>query len=254
MSGLDVSKQKMHFVNGVRRRAAPRTASACLACKQRKIKVRRSPQNATPLPLTESYKCTGQPGPCQACREYGRYCHFDFKLDARRKTAYRPSTTQWQQQFILKGLLLSIKFNDYDMIQRLVDAIKNGDSPPNVARSIQNNIDALHERVGLTKQAISETDLITLVLRCLACSRPRSRMSSLTSAPPDDLLGHFSSSPSELSSACPASNVDRSSDDTSPFQSSNSDTGQYWTEFAHPLEDFASISISNTFEVCETLV
>src|ERR1700754_2605483 len=85
-----------------RSRAAPRTAHACLSCKKRRIKVRKSSQTAQPLPLTESPKCTGQPGPCQACSKNGDYCHFDSKLDARRRTGYKLSIFH-HQQVILKS-------------------------------------------------------------------------------------------------------------------------------------------------------
>lgn len=208
------------------------------------------------LVLTESYKCTGQPGPCKACVENDRHCHFDTKLDARRKTAYERSATDLQQQFILKGLLLSIKFNNYDMVQGLVDVIRNDKSLSDVAKSLQRNIEALYGEDELTKQAINETDLIAVVLRCLPCSRPRSRKSSKSSAPPDDLLSHFSSSSSEMFSASPTSNADLSWDDISlsQVQSSQTDTGQSSMEFEPPLDDTISMFTSNMFEVRETLV
>lgn len=230
---------------GNRPPALSRTAQACLSCKEKRIKVRRSSQCAEILLLTEITQCTGQPGPCHACSKSRRYCHFDFKLDARRKV-YEPTTTHRQQQFLLKGLLLSIKLNDSDMVQRLVEAIRTDESPPNVAKTLQSNIEALHERGELTKQDISETEMITLVLKFLSCPRSRSHRNSTTSAAQYDLPGPPSSSPSELSSASPATHDDFIFDDMFPLhtQPSNGDLSQYSTEFATSLTDVESMFTS----------
>jgi len=228
---FSLSMNQSSGCTGIRSRAALRTAHACRSCKKRRI------------------KCTGQPGPCQACSKNGNYCHFDAKLDARRKISYKSSTVH-QHQIILKSLLLSIKFNHYALMQRLVEAIRNNDSPPNVAKALQNNIQALHERGELTKEDISNNDMITLVSESLSCSQPRSRTSSTTSTLPHDLLGQSSSSPSELSSVSLATNEDLSMDDTLPIQiqSSNSDAGQCSIEPAYSFTDFESIFTSNAFE------
>ncbi|KAI1609662.1 hypothetical protein EDD36DRAFT_78247 [Exophiala viscosa] len=237
MSVLQMERNKERASpRGSRPPAFSRTAQACLSCKEKRI------------------KCTGQPGPCQACSKSRRYCHFDFKLDARRKI-YEPSTTHRQQQFLLKGLLLSIKLNDSDMVQRLVEAIRNDDSPPNVAKTLQNNIQALHERGELAKKDISETDMITLVLKCLSCPRPRTRTDSTASTAQYDFLGEPSSSHSEWSSASPATHEDFFFDEAFPLQlqSSNCDMAQYSTDSAHSSTDIDSIFTSSTFEVGETI-
>ena len=137
------------------------------------------------------------------------------------------------------------------MVQRLVEAIRNGDSPPNVAKTLQKNIQALHERGELTKQDITETDIISLVLKCLSCRRPRSCRSSTASAGPVDLLGQSPNSSLGSLSVSPATNEDSSFDEMFPLQiqSSNIDPGQYSAELAHSSTDVESLFSSNTFDV-----
>ncbi|KAI1619725.1 hypothetical protein EDD37DRAFT_654613 [Exophiala viscosa] len=136
------------------------------------------------------------------------------------------------------------------MVQRLVEAIRNDDSPPNVAKTLQNNIQALHERGELAKKDISETDMITLVLKCLSCPRPRTRTDSTASTAQYDFLGEPSSSHSEWSSASPATHEDFFFDEAFPLQlqSSNCDMAQYSTDSAHSSTDIDSIFTSSTFE------
>ena len=199
-------------------------------------------------------QCTGQPGPCKACSKKRKYCHFDIKLDARRKIAYEPSTSQRQQQFVLHSLLLSIKFNDYKMVKRLVEAIRNDNSPPNVAKVLQHNIEALQEEGLLTKQDIGETDMISLVLNCLFGQGPGSSTNSNTSTAPYDILRQASISPPCSSVSSSATNESSSLQDMLPFQiqSGNSNAGQYSTEFSPSFPDLGSMFTSNTFPASQT--
>lgn len=138
------------------------------------------------------------------------------------------------------------------MVQRLVEAIRNDDSPPDVAKIIQSNIEALHERGEMTKQDISETEMITLVLKCLSCPRRRSHTSSTTAADQYNLPGQPSSSPSDLSSASTGTQDDFIFDDMFPLHtqpSNNSELGQYSTELASSFTDGDSMFTSNTLEV-----
>ncbi|KAK5232138.1 hypothetical protein LTR47_006667 [Exophiala xenobiotica] len=136
------------------------------------------------------------------------------------------------------------------MVQRLVEAIRNDDSPPSVAKTLQKNIQALHERGELTKQDITETDIISLMLKCLSRRQPRSRRSSTASAGPGDLLGQSPRSPLGSFSVSPDTNEDSSFDEMFPLQiqSSNIDHGQYSTELAHSSTDVESLFSSNTLD------
>jgi hypothetical protein len=177
--------------------------------------------------------------------------HKDIRVDLRLRQSGSKKLTG-----VLYGTRCqSIKFNDYDLIQRLVEAIRNDDSPPNIAKTLRNNILVLQERGELTKEDISNTDMITLVLEGLSYSRPRSGASSTTSTPPYDLLGQSSSSVSELSSDSLATNEDVFIDYTLPIQiqSSNSDAAHCLTEPPYSSTDFESMFALNAFDVPQTL-
>lgn len=93
--------------------------------------------------ILDSVQCTGQPGPCANCSKTGTYCHFDLRLDGRRKHACGATDIHHRQQFIRDALLRSIKYNDADLVQRLVEAIRLGRPLLEVATTLQANIRAL---------------------------------------------------------------------------------------------------------------
>jgi hypothetical protein len=131
-------------------------------------------------------------------------------------------------------------------------AIGKDDSPPNVARTLRHNIQALHERGESTTADIGNTDMITLVLEGLSYSpRPRSGTSSTTSTPSHDLLAQSSSSVSEVSSDSLATNEDVFMDDTLPIQiqSSNGDAAHCSTEPPYSFTDFGSMFEFDAFDV-----
>ncbi|KIW10109.1 hypothetical protein PV08_11069 [Exophiala spinifera] len=215
----------------MRRPSAPKTANACLSCKEKRI------------------KCTGQPSPCQACKKTDRYCHFDLRLDARRRKAGELSATQRQHWFILESLLRSIKFNDRDMVQRLVEAIRSDESPQKVAETFRANIQLVDHLGELTKQDISDADIITLVLQCLSYPSPGSRTNSLDSETRCGLLRAPSSSFSDSSSISPPSSYAVSFDEAfhSAVQSSSvDDEGGIGDELApHDIADIGSMTTYN---------
>ncbi|KAK5243158.1 hypothetical protein LTS06_011006 [Exophiala xenobiotica] len=142
-----------------------RTGSACQSCKKRKT------------------KCTGQPGPCANCSKTGTYCHFDMKLDGRRKHAYEATDIHYRQQFILDSLLRSIKYNDADLVQRLLEAIRVGRPLLEVATALQDNIRALQGRMLSKEHHVTLSDMISLALNCLSDSDFRPHGNSRTSLP-----------------------------------------------------------------------
>ncbi|RVX66726.1 hypothetical protein B0A52_08919, partial [Exophiala mesophila] len=119
---------------------------------------------------------------------------------ARRRKAGELSATQRQQWFILESLLRSIRFNDEDMIQRLIEAIRNDESPPKLAETFRNNIQAVDKLGELAKQDINDADIITLVLQCLCYPSSGPRALSPDSESQKDFLAQPSSSLSDSSS------------------------------------------------------
>lgn len=146
------------------------------------------------------------------------------------------------------------------MVQKLIEAIRNDDSPPKVAEIFRTNIQAVDKLGELTKQDISEADIITLVLQCLSCLSPGSHTNSLDSSTGYDCLGLPSSSLSESSSVSPPSTYDLYFNDTSSsgVQSRSVDEdeeeGRYASEFASHGIEVGSMSTSELFEMPDTMV
>ncbi|KAK5282442.1 hypothetical protein LTR14_012022 [Exophiala xenobiotica] len=120
--------------------------------------------------ILNSAQCTGQPGPCANCSKTGTYCHFDLRLDGRRKHAYGATDIHHRQQFILDALLRSIKYNDADLVQRLVEAIRLGRPLLEVATTLQDNIRALQGKLLSKEHQVTQSDMISLALNCLSDS------------------------------------------------------------------------------------
>ncbi|KEF60721.1 uncharacterized protein A1O9_02282 [Exophiala aquamarina CBS 119918] len=119
-----------------------------------------------------------------------------------------------------------------------------------MARTLRNNIQALQERGELTKEDISNPDMITLLLESLFYSRPRPGESSTTSPSSYDLLGQSSSSVSELSSDSLATDEDVFMDYTRPVQIQSSfDAAHCPTEAPYSFTNFESMVVSNVFDV-----
>ncbi|KAK5310004.1 hypothetical protein LTR93_012129, partial [Exophiala xenobiotica] len=147
-----------------------RTGSACQSCKKRKT------------------KCTGRPGPCANCSKTGTYCHFDLRLDGRRKHAYEATDIHYRQQFILDALLRSIKYNDADLVQRFVEAIRLGRPLLEVATALQDNIRALKSKLLSKEHQVTQSDMISLALNCLSDSDFRPHGNCRTSFPQHQAL------------------------------------------------------------------
>ncbi|KAK5451810.1 hypothetical protein LTR55_012204, partial [Exophiala xenobiotica] len=115
--------------------------------------------------------------PCANCSKTGTHCHFDKRLDGRRKHAYEATDIHSRQQFILDSLLRSIKYHDADLVQRLVEAIRLGRPLLEVAIILQDNIRALQGKL-LTKEhhvTLSDKDLsgseLSIRFRLLSASK-----------------------------------------------------------------------------------
>ncbi|KAK6367315.1 hypothetical protein LTS17_010241 [Exophiala oligosperma] len=100
----------------------------------------------------------------------GTYCHFDIKLDGRRKHAYEAAEIQYRQQFILDALLRSIKYNDATLVQALVEVIRAGRPLSEIAHVLQDNIKSLQDKMLAREHKVTISDLISLALSCLSDS------------------------------------------------------------------------------------
>jgi len=93
-----------------------------------------------------------------------------MKLDGRRKHSYEATDIHYRQQFILDALLRSIKYNDADLVQRLVEAIRVGRPLLEVATTLQDNIRALQGKLLSKEHQVTQSDMISLALKCLSDS------------------------------------------------------------------------------------
>ncbi|KAK5079507.1 hypothetical protein LTR70_006499 [Exophiala xenobiotica] len=134
-------------------RRGSRTTNACEACKKRKT------------------KCSGPPGPCEACHKVETFCHFNARLDTRRKLAYKPAAVQERQQYILHGLLQILKFGDDDEILKLINLIRGQALPQEIAACLRQSIKSLQDRGILRALSVDETDIMSLGLQGLFSHR-----------------------------------------------------------------------------------
>ncbi|KAK7889948.1 hypothetical protein LTR67_008412 [Exophiala xenobiotica] len=93
-----------------------------------------------------------------------------MRLDGRRKHAYEATDIHYRQKFILDALLRSIKYNDADLVQRLVEAIRLGRPLLEVATTLQDNIRALQGKLLSKEHHVTQSDMISLALNCLSDS------------------------------------------------------------------------------------
>ncbi len=106
-----------------------------------------------------------------------------MKLDGRRKHSYEATDIHYRQQFILDALLRSIKYNDADLVQRLVEAIRLGRPLLEIATALQDNIRALQGKMLSKENHVTLSDMISLALNCLSDSDFRPHGNSRTSLP-----------------------------------------------------------------------
>ncbi|KAK5562882.1 hypothetical protein LTR43_011503 [Exophiala xenobiotica] len=106
-----------------------------------------------------------------------------MRLDGRRKHAYEATDIHYRQKFILDALLRSIKYNDADLVQRLVEAIRLGRPLLEVATTLQDNIRALKSKLLSKEHHVTQSDMISLALNCLSDSDFRPHGNCRTSFP-----------------------------------------------------------------------
>lgn len=130
-----------------------RTTNACAACKKRKT------------------KCSGPPGACGACRKVDTFCHFNLRLDTRRKLAYKPNAVGERQQYILQAVLHTLKSGDSNEVTKLISLLRNEAPPEAIAGCLRSNIHSLQDRGIIPDREVDETDLISLGLQGLFSHR-----------------------------------------------------------------------------------
>ncbi|KAK5215426.1 hypothetical protein LTR47_011285 [Exophiala xenobiotica] len=95
-----------------------------------------------------------------------------FRLETgwQTKACLRSDRYPSEQQFILDTLLRSIKYNDADLVQRLVEAIRLGRPLLQVATTLQDNIRALQGKFLSKEHQVTQSDMISLALNSLSDS------------------------------------------------------------------------------------
>lgn len=116
-------------------------------------------------------QCSGPPGTCDACRKVETFCHFNARLDTRRKLAYKPAAVQERQQYILHGLLQILKYSDEVEILKLINLIRGEATPQDIASCLRENVQLLQGRGILQNLDIDETDIMSLGLQGLFSHR-----------------------------------------------------------------------------------
>ena len=112
-------------------------------------------------------RCNGPPSPCTACRKIGAHCHFNLKLDARRRNAYKPSVVHQHQQEILNGILLVLRHDESKDVEELLRLIRVRNRPEEVVQCLRKAFERLQERRILNTPNFEEVDILSLGLQPL---------------------------------------------------------------------------------------
>lgn len=126
-----------------------RTNIACKACQKRKT------------------KCSGGPAPCVLCTKFATHCHFNPKLDTRRKVSYKSSEKHDIRGYILESTLQVLKRGNAEGVESLLRIIRSDASIEDIARSFQQNFKMLQNRGVIPPFKIDESDIISLALQGL---------------------------------------------------------------------------------------
>jgi hypothetical protein len=177
----------------------PRTSNACEACKRRKTKV--SPSNPPVLVTDADFhsQCSGGPSPCNVCKRAETFCNFNPKLDTRRKVAYSSSTIQDRQQYMITGLLKTLKHAPEDDMQELLSLIRGPSQPDAVASCLQKQFATLKTRGLLHEAAIDDTDVISFGLQAI-CGHRKGRARPLSPIESEEVHSPEKTTPSSTRS------------------------------------------------------
>ena len=113
-------------------------------------------------------QCSGQPAPCERCLKLNSFCHFDEKLDTRRKSAWTASEILERQQYILHAVLHALRCNDDKELYELLKVLRRNDSPQELAQCLLQQIESLQERQIIAKTDIDIHDVLSLAVEGLS--------------------------------------------------------------------------------------
>lgn len=145
-----------------------RTNIACKACQKRKTKVSTPHIPSRSLAASdEVLQCSGGPSPCELCTKFATHCHFNPKLDTRRKVSYKSSEKHDIRGYILESTLQVLKRGKADCVEDLLRIIRSDAPIEDIARSFQQNFKLLQNRGIIPPFKIDESDIISLALQGL---------------------------------------------------------------------------------------
>ncbi|OAL20084.1 hypothetical protein AYO22_09234 [Fonsecaea multimorphosa] len=122
----------------ITRNARSNATAACLACKAKRR------------------KCSGPPGPCNACISSKTECVFREDLDGRRKEAIKRKMEEGTEHHrdLLSGLLRSIRSSDEDEVQHLIRLIRDDAPLSTIHAFIDESVRKLRENSPRTDDTI----------------------------------------------------------------------------------------------------
>lgn len=145
-----------------------RTNIACKACQKRKTKVSTLQNYICPTTVSdETLQCSGGPAPCELCQKFATHCHFNPKLDTRRKVSYKSSEKHDIRGYILESTLQVLKRGKAESVESLLRTIRSDAPIEDIARSFQQNFKLLQQRGIIPPFKIDESDIISLALQGL---------------------------------------------------------------------------------------
>lgn len=112
-------------------------------------------------------QCSGGPSPCELCQKFATHCHFNPKLDTRRKVSYKSSEKHDIRGYILESTLQVLKRGKTECVESLLRTIRSDASIEDIAASFQQNFKILQSRGIIPHFKIDESDIISLALQGL---------------------------------------------------------------------------------------
>lgn len=110
-------------------------------------------------------QCSGGPAPCELCTKFATHCHFNPKLDTRRKASYKSSEKHDIRRYILESILQVLRHGTAEEVENLVGTMRTDTAIEEVARCFQHNFSLLQNKGVIPPFKIDESDIISLALQ-----------------------------------------------------------------------------------------
>lgn len=101
------------------------------------------------------------------CQKFATHCHFNPKLDTRRKVSYKSSEKHDIRGYILESTLQVLKRGKTECVESLLRIIRSDAPIEDIARSFQQNFKLLQNKGVIPPFKIDESDIISLALQGL---------------------------------------------------------------------------------------